>query len=435
MNSEDYTNFMNYISIINKRYNTLRFGVVTNGIKVNDIIYINYPKDDFIDPFVITGITTILNTDPAIDNLNDGSLYVAGGVNINKNIYIENDIVNKENSQSTSYNIKTNRIEIEQDFYSNNNYFETLRCSNIDLNGFENNSIIINNMFIKSIAELSLDSNTGNILNEKFYIKDLIVYENSYIDIMGDNSVKNIYGSLDIISNVNCSNLYTQYINCNNLIINNNMLVKKNIVTTDAYIKGIFKFNKSSSYGIINNYYLSGKLIQKNSIDTYSGNTSFDSNLFVKNIISNNDIFCNRLYVRFKVDTDIKTVPLCINQSQLQITTFSFFVQAIKNYCSFIVSNDIIFENPTNSFSTLTYYFNIYSSDLIACVPKLGFYILVGGFRSSVYNTYFVIYKINFFDYDTSQINITIFYDSNNELNFILGYVYTIFKFNCNYLI
>jgi hypothetical protein len=441
MKSEDYTIFMNYLSIINERFNTLKLGVFTTGINANDNLYINYPNDLFTEPFVITGITTILDTEPAVENLTEGALYVAGGVHINKNLFTNWDITNKNeemNLLSRSHNVNSEKICVNEDFYTNNIYFENLNCANIELNNFENNFIISDEIIINSTANIIIEPNTGAILNEKFLIGNLIVFNNSDIDVIGNSTVGNISGNFDITgSNITTIDIFGEYINTNNLLSYTDMLIHKNLNANNTYINGIFKFNKKTAYSIINNFNLSRMLLQKNPDEIYTGNTVFDKQLTVNdvNMINNNDIFCNEIFVKFSIETEIRNDPLCIDQSILEITNMNFFFQAIEIYCSFNLTSDIVFENPSSNFNMLTYYFDLYSSDLVTFKPKYGFYILVGGFRSSVTITHFVIYRINFFDLNSSQINISIHYDSNNELNFVLGFVYTIFKFNCNYLI
>lgn len=430
MKAEQYADLMNYIAIINERYNTLRFGVTTNSLNANNNLIINYPNDNYIDPFVITGITTILNADMAIENLNDGALYVAGGVNIKKNLFIGYDIVNKYSSLSTSFNINTEKLKIEEHLYSNIVKLEQLYCENINLNNYESNFIMGNEVILTSIENIKFEPNTGEILNEHFIINNLFVQDNSEILIIGSSNSNNISGNIDGANNIICNNIISNQTNPNNLIATSDVLIKYNLQAKTANIKGIFKLNKTLASSKINNLTISGELVQTKS--GTSGNTEFDKDLNVQNVHNDGNIYCKELYVKFTEDTPLRTVPLYdVNN---EITEITYFFQASETYCAFTVFNNIIFVNPGN-FNMLTLKFDAFNPDLLLCKPNYGFYILVGGLRSSINNTYFIIYKINFFDYNSSQINITVHYDSNNELKFVSGFRYTIYKFNCNYLI
>jgi hypothetical protein len=439
MKTTNYADLMNYINIINERFNTLRLGVYTEGINADDNLYINYPNDNYFHDFTITGLTTILNTDPVIEDLTDGALYVAGGVNIQKNLYILNDVVNKDKCLSSSKNIKSNDIQIGIDFFSNINQFNILNCESIEMDDFNNDLIISNQIIINVSANLNVDPNTGVILNQPFLISNLIVLDNGLISVNGNSTAGVLNGNFDVSgSNISAININGYQINPNNVNIATNMLVKNYLYGNNLNITGIFKLNKSTATSSINNqFYLTGTTIKKNSTEIYTGNTSFDNQLTVNDVrmINNNNIFCNEIFLKFSVDTPIYSRPLCVNQTFNQLTSMSFFFQALETYCSFILGSDIVFENPSNNFKLLTYHFDLYSSNLLPCKPKYGFYFLVGGFRSSITTVYSVIYRFDFFDLNSSQINISIYYDSNNEYEFILGYVYTIYKFNCNYLI
>ena len=439
MKSEDYNQLMSYISIINKRFNTLKLGMITDGLNVNNILYINYPYDSFSYPITITGLIKILDESSNIEDNTKYALNIEGGVNVNKNLYIGNNIINEDECLSWSKNMKSKDIYIGYDLISNINDINTLNCEYIEMHDLNNDLIISNELIINVTANLILESNTNAILNVPFLINYLKVNEESIISVNGLCNVDTLTGNFDINSmEITSNNINSYQLNIYNLTNRNDCIIRKNIQLNNMYIENYLKLNKTIATSNINNsFLLTGIFIQRNPSEILTSSSSFDNDLYINNIhmVNNNEIYCKELFFKLKIDTLIYVEPLYIGQTFLQLTTISFFFQGIGRNYSFILSKDIVFENPSNNFNILTYYFDIYSSDLLECKPKYGFYFLVGGFRSSVTTIYYIIYRFNFFDYNSSQINITIEFDSNNENYFVLGYVYRIYKFNCNYLI
>jgi hypothetical protein len=407
---------MNSIDILQKNYNDLRTITKTNGIQVNDTLFIEN------NVCLITGKTTILDSTPVIKNITDGALYIADKFYSENGMIINYGITNQNNN--TNVSSKFTRCKVDDLYIDNNSIFNILNISNyiycktININkNLEGNNINGEDLYLKN--------------NKLFIDKCNIIYGNIYNDIIIDDVIldniylKNSYGNF--FSNTIVSN---NFININNVELKNKIDIA-NLILKDDLVLELSDTNMITNGFIVNNFVkFEGNIFEFNSIN---------SNIITNNVYITKETYCGNLYINnFEFRYENNNIPICINQNKsLTITTTNiyFYGYEYNNSFSFCLKNNINFQNLTSNFNLLTIFFDEQLSDIVKYKPEKKFNVLVSGFRTFGSNIYSIIYNIDFFNLNDKQINISIVYDENNQISFINNYIYNINKFNFNYII
>jgi hypothetical protein len=407
---------MNDINIINQRYLDLKEKIITGGIQVDDNFIINS------NLAVLKGYITILDDTPFLNDITDGALYVKGGMSGNGDLYINYHIMGKNDEmeiECRSGNCETNNIQIGDSGIFNDLETGSLYCGDVN---------IYDNMDVKNLVTEDLDwsyTNKVYIENWKTNQGSIIVGEgNSDRVIAEELMVEELKGSGNIMD------LMGKDIDgLNNLKVNGKR--ELNNFISDIYLK----FNKI--YAEINLYrpillILSFELGDNGELIENVINTSLEC----KNIYVDGDIVTKKVNMN-TFDINVKRpMPFSIDQT-LGLTILNSFInlQGYENKYSIYFENNIEFQNPTYNFKNLTIFYDDYLPDLVGYKPRNGFYQLVGGYRSYIGQVYSVIYLVDFFNINSSQINISVYYDQGGINNFVSGFVYNIYKFSVNYLI
>jgi len=415
-NETYYKNIMNSIDILQRNYNDLRTITKTNGIQVSDTFFIEN------NGCLITGKTTILDSTPVIKNVTDGALYIADKFYSENGIIINYGITNQNNN--TSVSSKFTRCKVDDIYINHDSNFNILNISNdiyckiIDVKkNFEGNNINGNDLYLKN--------------NKLFIDKCNIVYGNIYNDI----KINNVYLNEIYLKN-GYGNFFSNNIVSNNFININDVELKNKINIYNLILKDDLILKLSNSNMITNGFILNNFVKFEGNLSEYN---SINSNIITTNVYITKQSHCGNLYINnFEFRYENNNIPICINQNKsLTITTINiyFYGYEYNNSFSFCFKNNINFQNLTSNFNLLTIFFDEQLSDIVKYKPEKKFNVLVSGFRTFGSNIYSIIYNIDFFNLNDKQINISIVYDQNNEISFINNYIYTIHKFNFNYII
>jgi hypothetical protein len=401
-----YERINNYINIINTRYTTLINGINTKELNADNILYIGNGYS------IANGLVTCRNTTPYLGMTS--SLYVEGGGNIKKNIKIEALVTNNNNFEIDKLKNEGD-INVEGNSKFGNIIMNSMRLKDMELK----ENIEVNQ--IKGNIKYEFKTNNGNFKIEEGIIEkgEIIMKNNKYGEI------ENIKGNIYKFNNFYGNNMNGKELNINNFKVE--IYITKDIVIKNGNINNLLICNNLTSY---KNAEITDTITIKRQQhqETTINESIYCDNIYAETIVTekiNTAIYRHKKY---------ESIPIHRNNDiRFQVTTCNISFEYADSY-TFILTENIIFNNPF-LFKTLTIFFEEYVDTEYDIKPNTGLIFYVYGIRSDLINIYSVLYKVDYFETEKNKINITIANDQNNEINFISGFLYYIYKFNYNYYI